>query len=167
MKLFLKYIVFIVALLFTTDATSATRTVSYLHHPLAAEGCEVTYSVSSQDSVYYIVVSVSSDRLLFLENPTLKVRTFKNEVITLKGVVVGNVGNSSGVMVGNVLVPTTEVISTAQFVTTPEQFESLKNGVAKIRISMTPMNHEREFRSDKIGKKLYKFFLKEKANAEF
>lgn len=167
MKSFFKYIFFVVTLFFMVDATFAAKTVSYLHRPLAAEGCEVTYSVSVQDSVYYIVVSVSSDRLFFLENPTMKIRTFKNEVITLKGTIVGNLSKSSGVMIGNVFVPSDEVTCTAQFVTTPEQFEMLKHGVTKIRISMTPMNHEREFKSDVIGKKLYQFFLNEKANEDF
>lgn len=31
---------------------------------------------------------------------------------------------------------------------------------------MTPMNHERTFKKDKIGKKLYQFYLKEKQKYE-
>jgi len=42
----------------------------------------------------------------------------------------------------------------------------LNEGVAKIRLSMTPMNHERTFKKDKIGKKLYQFYLKEKQKDE-
>lgn len=61
-----------------------------------------------------------------------------------------------------VCITITEIKSTAQFSITPEQFEILKEGVAKIRLSMTPMNHERTFKKDKIGKKLYEFFQKEK-----
>lgn len=38
----------------------------------------------------------------------------------------------------------------------------LKEGVERIRLSMTPMNHERTFKKDKIGKKLYQFYKKAK-----
>ena len=38
----------------------------------------------------------------------------------------------------------------------------LKKGVAKIRLSTIPIEHERTFAKDKIGKKLYQFFLKQK-----
>lgn len=51
-----------------------------------------------------------------------------------------------------VVIPITEISSTAQFWITPQQFEILNEGVAKIRLSMTPMNHERTFKKDKIGK---------------
>jgi hypothetical protein len=40
----------------------------------------------------------------------------------------------------------------------PEQFELLKDGIVKVRLSTTPIEHEREFKKDKIGKKLYAFF---------
>ena len=38
--------------------------------------------------------------------------------------------------------------------------------VAKIRLSMTPMNHERTFKKDKIGKKLYQSYLNKKQEDE-
>ena len=40
--------------------------------------------------------------------------------------------------------------------------EALKNGIANVRLSTTPYEHEREFKKDKIGKKLYEHYLKEK-----
>lgn len=66
-------------------------------------------------------------------------------------------------VIGNIVYPITEINSTAQFLITPQQFELLKDGVAKIRISMTPMNHEKSFKKDKIGKKLYDFFIKQQS----
>lgn len=66
----------------------------------------------------------------------------------------------------NVVIPVTEISSTAQFWITPQQFEILNEGVAKIRLSMTSMNHDRTFQKDKIGKKLYQFYLKEKKKDE-
>ncbi len=136
------------------------QSVGYTYRPLAAEGCEVKYSVSKNDSSYYIVVTVNSDRMHFLNDPTMKIRTFNNDVLTLKGIAIGNGSESIGIVSGNLVIPVSEIISTAQFFATQDQFEQLKSGVSKIRISLTPMNHERSFKKDKIGKKLYKFYLK-------
>ncbi|MBO4565453.1 MAG: hypothetical protein J5720_08465 [Bacteroidaceae bacterium] len=138
------------------------QTVSYTYKPLAAEGCTMRYSVSRQNDSYYIIATVKSDRLLFLNEPTIKIRTFNGEVLTFSGKAIGNGSSSVGVISGNLVLPVSEISSTAQFKVTEEQFEQIKNGVAKIRITMTPMNHERTFTKDKIGKKLYKFYIKQK-----
>ena len=93
----------------------------------------------------------------------MKMRTFNDEVITLSGVVIGNGSQSAGIVSGNIVIPVTEISSTAQFKVPPEQFESIKSGIAKVRLDTTPMNHERIFKKDKIGKKLYQFYLKAKS----
>ena len=61
------------------------QSVSYTYRPLAAEGCNVRYSVAKQDSSYYIVVTIRSDRFKFLSESTMLIRTFKDEVIKLEG----------------------------------------------------------------------------------
>ena len=142
------------------------QTVGYTYKPLAAEGCNMKYSVAKQDTAYSIVATVRSDRMNFLSEPTMKIRTFTGTYLELKGTVIGNGSQSAGVISGNIVIPVTEISSTAQFRITPQQFEVVKEGVAKIRLSMTPMNHERTFKKDKIGKKLYQFYLQEKQKDE-
>lgn len=137
------------------------QAVGYTYKALAAEGCNMKYSVVKQDTMYSIVVTVRSDRMYFLCEPTMKIRTFSGRYLELKGTVIGNGSQSAGIISGNVVIPITEISSTAQFRITPQQFEILNEGVAKIRLSMTPMNHERTFKKDKIGKKLYQFYQKE------
>ena len=141
---------------------SFAQTVGYSYKLLAKEGCEMKYSVAKQDTSYYIVATVKSDNMRFLSEPTMKVRTFNDEVITLSGVLIGNDSETAGFIYGSFVIPITEKSSTAQFKITPQQFEVLKNGVSKIRLSMSPMNHERTFKKDRIGGKLYKFYLKKK-----
>ena len=102
----------------------------------------------------------------FLSDPTMKIRTFSGKYLELKGTVIGNRSQSAGIISGNIVLPITEISSTAQFEITPQQLEILNEGVAKIRLSMTPMNHERTFKKDKIGKKLYQFYQKEKQKDE-
>jgi len=142
------------------------QTVGYTYKALAAEGCYMTYSVAKQGTEYSIVATVSSDRMTFLNEPTMKIKTFTGEYVELKGKVIGDRSQSAGLVSGNIVIPVTEITSTAQFKITPQQLEVLNEGVAKIRLSMTPMNHERTFQKDKIGKKLYQFYLKEKKKDE-
>ena len=142
------------------------QTVGYSYKPLAAEGCNIKYSIAKQDTTYSIIATVRSDRMNFLNEPTMRIRTFTNKYLELRGTVIGNGSQSAGFISGNIVIPITEISSTAQFNITLQQFEILNEGVAKIRLSMTPMNHERTFKKDKIGKKLYQFYLKEKQEDE-
>lgn len=145
---------------------SNAQTVGYTYKALAAEGCNMEYSVAKQDTMYSIVATVRSDMMKFLSEPTMKIRTFSGKYLELKGTVIGNRSQSAGIVSGYVVIPVTEISSTAQFLITPQQFEILNEGVAKIRLSMTPMNHERTFKKDKIGKKLYQFYQQEKQKDE-
>ena len=142
------------------------QTVGYTYKAFAAEGCNMKYSVAKQGTEYSIVATVRSDRMTFLNEPTMKIKTFTGECLELKGKVIGDRSQSAGLISGNIVIPVTEITSTAQFKITPQQLEVLNEGVAKIRLSMTPMNHERTFQKDKIGKKLYQFYLKEKKKDE-
>ena len=157
-----KIIIAALLLFIGTAPDVVAQTVGYTYKALTAEGCNMKYSVAKQDTLYSIIATVRSDRMKFLSNPTMKVRTFEGKLLELKGTVIGNGTESTGIVSGNIVIPVTEINSTAQFWITPEQFKILNEGVAKIRLSMTPMNHERTFNKDKIGKKLYKFFLQEK-----
>lgn len=138
------------------------QTVGYTYRPLAAEGCNMKYSVVKQDTAYYIIATVKSDRLNFLKESTMLLKTFDGEVIKLYGSQIGSGSETAGIVSGNIVLPVTEISSTAQFKISPQQFELLKKGVAKIRLSTIPIEHERTFAKDKIGKKLYQFFLKQK-----
>lgn len=134
------------------------QTVSYTYRALAAEGCSVKYSVAKQNDSYFIIATVSSDRMIFLKESTMMVRTANGEVLKFNGELLDNGAISTGIVSGNMVVPVSSIISTAQFRVTPEQFELLKDGIVKVRLSTTPIEHEREFKKDKIGKRLYEFF---------
>ena len=128
----------------------------------AQTGCNMKYSVVKQDTAYYIIATVKSDRLNFLKESTMLLKTFDGEVIKLYGSHIDSGSETAGIVSGNIVLPVTEISSTAQFKISPQQFELLKKGVAKIRLSTIPIEHERTFAKDKIGKKLYQFFLKQK-----
>ena len=156
----IQIILFIVLTMFSANINA--QTVGYTYRPLAAEGCNMEYSVAKQDTAYYIIATVKSDRLNFLKESTMLLKTFDGEVIKLYGSQIGSGSETAGIVSGNIVLPVTEISSTAQFKISPQQFELLKKGVAKIRLSTIPIEHERTFAKDKIGKKLYQFFLKQK-----
>ena len=141
---------------------ASAQTVGYSYKIFAAEGCSMKYSVAKQNDKYYIVATVSSDRMKFLKNSTMMVRTTDGEVLKFSGELVDNGTETAGIVSGNIVIPVTAIISTAQFEVTPEQFELLKKGVIKVRLTTTPIEHEREFKEDKIGKHLYEFFVQAK-----
>ena len=139
------------------------QTIGYTYKALAAEGCSIKYSVTKQDSVYYIIVTVRSDRLNFLKESTFWLKTFDGDIIKLWGEVISNGSETGGIISGNIVIPVSAIYSTAQFKITPEQFELLNKGISKVRLSTIPIEHERTFKKDKIGKKLYHFYLKKKS----
>ena len=121
-----------------------------------------------QDNKSYIIVSVRSDEgLCFVNEPIMVLRTGNNEVLKLTGENMGSrKERRSGVVIGNVVVTGNNSVGMAQFELTDEQIEMLNSGIIKVRLTTTPFIHEREFTKDKIGKKLYKAFSKQK-NSEF
>lgn len=138
---------------------ACSSAVSYTYRPLAAEGCTVTYSIAKQDTMYSIVAKVKSDRMIFLNKPVMKIKTFNDEYLELQGEVLSGRNSSYLVNISNIYMPIESILAIAQFSITPEQLESLQNGIAKIRLPMHPVNHERTFRKDKIGKKLHQLYL--------
>lgn len=138
----------------------SAQSVSYTYKPLAAQGCSVEYSAIWQEGCPYIVVVISSDRLVFNETPTMMIRTFNDELIKSEGKAITASTSQGGIIVSNVVIPVTGIRVTAQFPITVEQIEMLQNGIAKVRISTIPLTHERTFKKDKIGKKLHSYFKK-------
>lgn len=138
------------------------QTVGYNHKLLSPEGCSIKYSIAKQEGKYYIIATVKSDKLLFLQQSTCWLKTFDDEIIKLEGSPIGNGSESVGVVFGNMIIPVTEISSTAQFEISEENLALFNKGISKIRLSTTPVEHEKKFKKDKIGKKLYLLYLKKK-----
>lgn len=154
-------------LFLTLGLETIAQTVGYTYRPLTAEGCNMKYSVAKQDTAFYIIVTVRSERLKFLKESTFLIKTFDGEIIRLQGDLIDSGSESAGVLVGNMMLPVTEINSTAQFRISQNQFELIKNGIAKVRLSTIPIEHERRFKKDKIGKKLYKLYQNARSKSEF
>ena len=160
----LRQIIVLILLMACMPVLSA-KSVFYIHKALSLAGCIVHLRVSKQEANYFIVAIVESDRLHFLSEPTMKVITFKDEILTFPGSVVTDGSSNYGIMIGTIMV--SDIHSIAQFCVTPDDFEKLKDGIARIRFSMTPNNHDHSFTKDRIGKNLYRLYLKAKEEDNF
>lgn len=164
-KSYMRFIALFAALFICFISVAKTKTVDYHHKPFSpVHGCIMHYSVVKQDSSFYIIATVVADQLSILAEPEMKIKTFNDDTITLKGVNIGRGQGYVGTVAPGIMIY--EASSIAQFPVTPQQFELIKDGVAKIRISMTPTDHEKTFKKDKIGKKLYQLFLEQQAAQE-
>lgn len=155
-------IIAIFVLLGLSISNAMAQTVGYTYRPLAAEGCNMQYSIAQQNGEYFIIATVKSDRLTFLKESSFWLKTTDGEIIKLQGEVIGGGSESAGIVSGNIVIPVTEISSTAQFRISEEELEKLNQGIIKVRLSTTPIEHERTFKKDKIGKKLYQFYQKKK-----
>ena len=68
-------------------------------------------------------------------------------------------------MIGYTAVAINHYITEAKFPISKEQVESLSKGVKKLRLNTSPQFHEKEWRKDKIGKKLYKKYKESSSNS--
>jgi len=155
-------IIAIFVLLGLSISNAMAQTVGYTYRPLAAEGCNMQYSIAQQNGEYFIIATVKSDRLTFLKESSFWLKTTDGEIIKLQGEVIGGGSESAGIVSGNIVIPITEISSTAQFRISEEELEKLNQGIIKVRLSTTPIEHERTFKKDKVGKKLYQFYQKKK-----
>ena len=137
---------FICLLLFIATSCSTAIKVGYTHKPLAAEGCEVIYSISQQSEDLFIIVSISSDRLVSPDAPTMKMRNFQGDVIDLNGKSLHSTqSESAGVFVNNIVLPITELKAMAQFKIEKEQIQFFESGIQKVRATTVPLLHEKTF----------------------
>ena len=61
------------------------QSVSYSYRPLAAEGFYVKYTANWQEGKPYLIVSVRSDRMKFVVEPVVLLKTTDGETIRLEG----------------------------------------------------------------------------------
>ena len=143
-------------------SAAVPSSIGYTYKPLAAEGCSVDYSVVGDNGRLYIVVMVSSDRMMFPEAPTMMTRNFNGEVKTFSGEALTERTSSLYLHGNNISVPIDNVIALARFLIPDEDIGFFQAGIKKIRLTTAPVAHEREFKTDEIGYWLHERLLSEK-----
>jgi len=124
----------------------------------SGQGMNFQYTVLVQDSQNYVVLTMTSEKQVFAQQPTLMLKTFEGDIITLVGEIVDSNKTTAGVMISGIMIPVSERTFVAQFSISNEEIELLSKGICKVRLATVPKLHEKEFKKDKIGLKLYTMF---------
>lgn len=155
----MKRILLFIALSALFLSCGSSKSVSYTHKALADEGCSVSYSALQQDGQLFIIVTVKSDRLVFNDAPTMMLKNFDGEILKLEGTNLQSQTKTSGVLIGSMVIPVSELNALAQFPVDATDIYFFKSGIAKVRLSTVPIVHEKTFSNDKIGRYLYSELL--------
>lgn len=134
---------------------SSIRQVGYIHNPLEVDGGNFFYSVTKENGELYLLMTVKSDNLTFTESPTLKLKNFNGNTISITGEKLTSLDEHGGIVINNVIVPYTETNTVARFKIENEQILFFYHGIQKIRLTTVPYIHEKTFKSDVIGFDLY------------
>lgn len=156
-KQFIK-VFFTVALVMAIFISADAQSVGYNYKPMSPRACNIKFSVSKRDTTYYIVAVVKSGKRKFIGKTSMMMKTFDGQVLKLEGEEIDEESTSGWVIIDGFFIPMSHKAYTAQFAITPAQLEVLRQGVAKILVSTLPTPHERDFKEDKIGLKLYEFY---------
>ena len=134
------------------------QSVSYSYNILSEEGCTVNFTPTYIDNNAYLIVSIKSENLFFSEQPTILLKFSDETTLQLNGEKIATQSSSSSILVGQVMVPVSEIKTTAKFPLSEDEIILFQKGVIKIRISTLPYTHERVFKKDKIGFEIASLF---------
>ncbi|WP_288286182.1 hypothetical protein [uncultured Prevotella sp.] len=141
-------------LLIVLSCTCTQAQVSYGDRAFGDGNIKINVS-TEKDSVYLTFI-ITSWKYKMSDSPKVLFRLMNDEVISLDGKIIGSsIMNDGAVMVGYVAVSSNEYVTEAKFPIAKNQIEKFSKGIKKVRINTSPKYHEKEWRRDKIGKKLY------------
>lgn len=121
--------------------------------------------VTEKDSIFLYMV-FTSEKKKIIDTPKLLLRLMDDTTMSLEGVNLGYIQkNDGGVVISGIIVSDNHFISEAKFPISKEQITKFEKGVKKLRLNTSPKFHEKEWTTDKIGKKLYEAYLKSSSNS--
>lgn len=121
--------------------------------------------ITENDSIFLYVI-YSDEKRTLSDNPKLLLRLMDDTVLSLEGKNLGSHNKSDGgVVISNIYIASNHTVSEAKFPVSAEQIMQFKKGIKKLRLNTSPKYHEREWRKDKIGKKLFNAYIKNSPNS--
>lgn len=126
----------------------------------------VKINLSTENDSIFLTLILTSERLKMSDSPKLLLRLMDDSVISLDGYMLGATNKSEGaVMIGYTAVAINHYVTEAKFPISKDLVDKLSKGVKKLRLNTSPNFHEKEWRKDKIGKKLYEKYKKCSGNS--
>ena len=121
--------------------------------------------ITENDSIFLHVI-YSDEKCTLSDDPKLLLRLMDDTVLSLEGKNLGRHNKSDGgVVISNIYIASDHMVSEAKFLVSKEQMMQFKKGIKKLRLYTSPKYHEREWRKDKIGKKLFNAYMKSSPNS--
>lgn len=163
-----KLLACILILLISNVLFAKKRYTEYCYKELSSVGICCKFSII-KDSVTYLVLETQSFTNVLDATPKIQIRFFNDDTITLysENVQTGNkttvMATVNGLSAGSI----NSVTSRAKFPLKDGDIKKFALGIKKIRISTIPNVHEREFKKDKIGYRIYKLYLNAKPLTDF
>lgn len=110
---------------------------------------------TSNDSIFLNIIYTDENKKI-TESPKLLIRLMNDEVISLEGILLGSHNKSDGgIVLSGVYISSHHFVSEAKFLVSKEQIEMFEKGIKKLRLNTSPKYHEKEWKKDKIGRKLF------------
>ena len=151
-------------LCFFAMTMSAHAQVSYGDLFLVDYNMKINVSVE-KDSVFLSLTFTSASRKMS-DKPKLLIRLMDDIILSLDGQLLDSTSKSDGaVMIGNVAYASHHFITEAKFPIQREQIEQFNKGIKKLRLNTSPKYHEKEWKRDKIGKKLFNKYKESSSNS--
>jgi hypothetical protein len=121
--------------------------------------------ITDNDSIFLNIV-YTDEKLNLADEPKLLLKLMDDEVISLDGQLLSNLSKSDGgVIIYGTYISSNHFISEAKFPISKEQISQFSKGIKKLRLNTSPKYHEKEWKKDKIGKKLYESYKKSSPNS--
>ena len=154
----------VVLLVFSLFFINVKAHVSY--GDLAFGDYNMKINISTEKDSIYLVVTYTDSKNKLTDTPRMLIRLMDNSVISLEGKMMGVQSKSDGgVVISGVYVASNHFVSEARFPISIDEMQSFKHGLKKLRLNTSPKYHEKEWKRDKIGKKLYENYIKSSSNS--
>ena len=152
------------SILFLMFAFCAFSQVSYGSKDWGTYNMKINVETEN-DSVFLYVVFTSENKKIS-DTPKMLLRLMDESVISLDGKNVSlSQKSDGGVVISGIIISDNHFISEAKFPISREQISQFQKGIKKLRLNTSPKFHEKEWTSDKIGKKLYEAYMKSSQNS--
>lgn len=169
----MKHVVFSLLSFFFLAGCATTQKVWHSSESVFSPNYGAFYcSALSDGGKLFIVISIKSERLQFVEDPVFKIKNFEGDILTIQGETLSSHTvtsgapiyglSSSGEIVPGGAIVTTTLSTMARFPISEEDIPFFEPGIMKVRISTAPIVHEKEFYQDYFGNWLYKELKKAK-----
>lgn len=129
--------------------------------------CRVSLDINGTDSALSLSVKMSAEFISIDSRPILLIKLFDDTVMELHGVLIQNNNEVTGAyIVGSEYSAFASVsdtkVSYAEFPISEDQVYLFATGIKQLRLTTSPRVHDKHWRKDRIGHRLYQRYLEKK-----